>query len=141
MIFRDANDIRVLRLSDGGERWRKTWERPVVSLTVIGDTVVLGADRIVGLRLGTGVEIWDTNLRGARLTPAPDGSLVYAIAANTVAAFDAEGRAPWHGTLPGLQEGDVQRIVVRHPVGYAVLVPPPFPERADVIAFALEPRR
>jgi hypothetical protein len=141
VVVRDVNDLRVFRLADGDVRWQQVWERPVVGLELLGDVVVLAADRIVGLRLGDGEQLWETKLRGARLTAAADGRLVYAIASNTVAAIDATGVAPWHGTLPGLQEGDVERVVVRHPVGYAVLVPQPFPDRADVIAFALEPRR
>ncbi|MEV4413433.1 PQQ-binding-like beta-propeller repeat protein, partial [Catellatospora sp. NPDC049609] len=140
VVVRDINDLRVFGLADGAVRWSKVWERPVVGVELLGDVVVLAADRIYGFHLGNGEQAWNMDLRGARLAAAPDGKLVYAIAADTVAAIDQAGRAPWNAELRGLREGDVQRVVVRHPVGYAVLVPQPFPDRRDVIAFALEPR-
>ncbi|MEV0460757.1 protein kinase domain-containing protein [Catellatospora methionotrophica] len=141
LLLREGGDVRVIRLSDGTTRWSKPWQKPVTSVELIGDTVLMAADRIYGFRTDTGVERWSIQARGGRLAPAQDGRLCYVVAQQSIAAVEpATGRNLWSEPLPtDAREETVSGFVVRHPTAYVLLRPPPFnnPDMPDVLALSL----
>ncbi|GIG00215.1 protein kinase domain-containing protein [Catellatospora citrea] len=141
LLLREGGVLRVIRLSDGTVRWDKPWDKPIASVDLIGDTVVMAADRIYGFRTDTGVERWNIPARGGRVAASPDGRLCYAVAQQRIAAIDpATGNAEWSEPLPAdAREENVSGLVVRHPIGYVLLRPPPFKDSdtPDVLAISL----
>lgn len=141
LLLREGGELRVLRLSDGRTLWQKPWQKPVADVELIGDTVVMAADRIYGFRTGTGAEVWNVPARGARLAASPDGRLCYAVAQQNFAAIDPlTGDDTWSEPLPPVaREENVGGLVVRHPTAYIMLRPPPFRDTdvPDVLAVAL----
>ncbi|GHJ48444.1 hypothetical protein Cs7R123_57860 [Catellatospora sp. TT07R-123] len=143
VVVRDRMQVRRMRLSDGGTVWQRVWERPVATMALFGDLVVLGADRIVTLRQSDGENAWSgPSLRGARVAVAPDGGTLYVVGDEHIAAITPDGRTAWNAPVPNADEGGIEALVLRPPLAYVVLRPPPFPDsdEADVLAVALEPQ-
>ncbi|MBV1855503.1 serine/threonine-protein kinase [Catellatospora tritici] len=143
VLVRDGADIRLLRLSNGSTVWQRQWERPVATITLFGDLVVLGADRIVAFRLASGDDAWlGPNLRGSRLAAAPDSSMLYVVGDEHIAAITPDGKTAWNAPMAAADEGAVEALLIRPPLAYLVLRPPPFPDsnEPDVLAVALEPQ-
>jgi hypothetical protein len=110
-VLREVRNIRVLDLADGGTMWQHTSPTPVVSVQVVGDLVLIGADRLNALSLGSGALRWQVNQRGARVAGTPDGRLVIAASEDGVTAFDADGATRWRTEIPlGFADGMVDRV-------------------------------
>lgn len=141
LLLREGGELRLLRLSDGQTLWKKRWQKPVAAIELVGNTVVMAADRIYGFRTATGGEMWNVPARGARLAASPDGRFCYAVAQQNFAAIDpVTGGSAWSRSLPPTaREENVSGLVVRHPIALIMLRPPPFkdPEVSDVLAIAL----
>jgi serine/threonine protein kinase len=141
-LLRESRNLRLLGLSNGGIRWERTSPTPVVSVQVIGDLVLIGADRLNALSLAGGGQRWQANERGARVAGTPDGRLIIAATDEAVMAFDADGATPWRTLMPGeFADGAVDRVTTDAHTAYVTFKPRGErrePLELDVLAIALD---
>ena len=141
-LLRESSNIRLLKLSDGSIQWKRTSPTPVVSVQIIGDLVVIGADRINALSLGAGGQQWQAPERGARIAGSPDGRVIIAAAVDAVTAFDADGNARWRTEFPSeFAAGGVDRVSTDEHTAYVTFRPRDErrgPLGVDVLAIALD---
>ena len=100
VAVRDGQDLRVLRLRDGGTVWTRTWPTPIAAIAVAADHLLVGADRLTALTLATGAQAWQSPLRGARMTVSADGHTIAVAAERTITVLDPAGRPEWEIDLP-----------------------------------------
>jgi hypothetical protein len=141
-LLRESRNLRLLGLSNGGLRWERISPTPVVSVQVIGDLVLIGADRLNALSLAGGGQRWQANERGARVAGTPDGRLIIAATDEAVMAFDADGATPWRTLMPGeFADGAVDRVTTDAHTAYVTFKPRGErrePLESDVLAIALD---
>jgi serine/threonine protein kinase/outer membrane protein assembly factor BamB len=141
-LLRESSNIRLLDLANGNTRWKRTSPTPVIGVQIIGDLVMIGADRINALSLGGGSQQWQVPDGGARCAGSPDGRVIVAASDNAVTAFDAGGAARWRTDVPGeFADGRVGGITVDEHTAYVTFKP--LDERrgplgVDVLAIALD---
>jgi outer membrane protein assembly factor BamB len=100
VAVRDGQELRVLRLRDGGTVWKRTWPTPIAATAVAGDLLLVGAERLSALTLATGAQAWQSPLRGARMAVSADGQTIAVAAERTITAMDREGGPQWETDLP-----------------------------------------
>jgi outer membrane protein assembly factor BamB len=100
VAVRDGRDVRVLRRRDGRPVWRRLWPTPIAALAVVGDLLLVAADRLTALTLATGVDTWQLPLRGARMAVSAGGNTVVVVAERTITAVDPDGTPRWQTDLP-----------------------------------------
>jgi outer membrane protein assembly factor BamB len=100
VAVRDGQDLRVLRLQDGGTVWKRTWPTPIAAIAVAGDLLLVGADKLNALTLATGAQAWQSPLRGARMGISADGHTIAVAAERTITVLDPAGRPQWETDLP-----------------------------------------
>jgi outer membrane protein assembly factor BamB len=100
VAVRDGQDLRVLRLRDGGTLWKRTWPTPIAAIAVAGGLLLVGADRLSALSLATGVQAWQSPLRGARMAVSTDGHTIAVAAERTITVMDPAGHPQWENELP-----------------------------------------
>jgi len=100
VAIRDGQELRVLRLRDGGTVWKRTWPTPIAATAVAGDLLLVGAERLSALTLATGAQAWQSPLRGARMAVSADGQTIAVAAERTITAMDREGGPQWETDLP-----------------------------------------
>lgn len=139
VVIRDAEHVRVLRLTDGHPLWQYTSARPVVAVELVGELVVIAADQITAHRVETGEQVWEAPLRGARIAPAATG--IVAAAEHEITLLDpAAGTSRWREPFPQVTDGGMPEELVVD--GDAALVTfrqrpeHPSPLDVDVIAFS-----
>jgi serine/threonine protein kinase len=141
-LLRESSNIRLVNLADGSTRWKRTSPTPVLGVQIIGDLVMIGADRINALSLGAGSQQWQVPDGGARCAGSPDGRIIVAASDKAVTAFDARGAAQWRTDVPsGFAEGRVDRVTIDEHTAYVTFKP--LDERLgplglDVLAIALD---
>jgi outer membrane protein assembly factor BamB len=137
VALRDAQDLRVVRVADGGTVWRTSSPTPVAGIELAGDLLVVSADRLTARTVATGEQAWQAPIRGARLGVAQDGTVV---AANeqSVSAVDLTGRVRWQVKLPDAVTAALpDRVTVQDGIAYVTFRPRPErqePLDADVLA-------
>jgi predicted Ser/Thr protein kinase len=99
-VLREARNIRALNVSGGGIRWQHLAPAPVVSMTVVGDLVLVGGDRLTAVSLTSGAQRWQAALRGARVASTPDGRLILAASDEGFVALSADGVTQWRADIP-----------------------------------------
>jgi hypothetical protein len=100
VAVRDGQDLRVLRLRDGGTVWKRTWPTPIAAIAVAADLLLVGADRLSALTLATGAPAWQSPLRGARMAASADGHTIAVAAERTITVMDLAGSPQWQTDLP-----------------------------------------
>jgi outer membrane protein assembly factor BamB len=100
VAIRDGQDLRVLRLRDGGLVWKRTWPTPIANIAVAADLLLVGADRLSALTLAAGAQVWQSPLRGARMAVSADGHTIAVAAERTITALDPAGSLQWQTDLP-----------------------------------------
>jgi outer membrane protein assembly factor BamB len=100
VAVRDGQDLRVLRLRDGGTVWKKTWPTPIAATALAADLLLVGADKLSALTLATGTVAWQSPLRGARMAVSADGHTIAVAAERTVTVMDLAGSPLWETDLP-----------------------------------------
>jgi outer membrane protein assembly factor BamB len=100
VAVRDGQDLRVLRLRDGGMVWKRTWPTPIAATAVTADRLLVGADRLTALTLATGAQAWQSPLRGARMAVSADGHTIAVAAERTITVMDRAGSPQWETDLP-----------------------------------------
>jgi outer membrane protein assembly factor BamB len=141
VVVRDGQEVRALRLSDGGTAWQKPWPTPIAAITVAGDLLLVGADQLYALRLATGEQVWRSPLSGARTAVTADGQALVVAAERTVSSLDLAGTIRWQTDLPAASPGvTTDQVIVDGPIALITFrpmnqqLPPP---NIDVIAVAL----
>ncbi len=143
-LLREARNIRVLDLSGGGAVWEYLSPTPVVSVRIVDELVIVGADKLNALSLAGGGQRWQANERGARVAGTPDGRLIIAATDEAVMAFDASGSGAlrWRTPMPeGFAAGAVDRITTDEHTAYVTFKPRGErrdPLELDVLAIALD---
>jgi outer membrane protein assembly factor BamB len=100
LAVREVQEVRVLRLSDGQVLWHVPWPMPIAMIDVIGDLLLVAANRLTAWQLPTGKAAWDWPQRGARTAVSPDGDTIVACNEEGIAALDGAGAQRWHVPLP-----------------------------------------
>jgi predicted Ser/Thr protein kinase len=100
VVVRNSSELRILGLSDGREVWKKVSQPAVTAIEVVGDLLIIAADRVTAHQIPTGTELWHVDLRGARLALSADGKSIIAASERTVAALDLTGGTRWSAQLP-----------------------------------------
>ena len=73
VVLREGRELHVLNLAGGDVRWSRTSPTPVATIEVVGDLVLLGADRLTAYDIASGSLRWQADLRGARVGGSLDG--------------------------------------------------------------------
>src|SRR5262249_19866307 len=66
LALRDAAELRVVRLTDGGTAWHDASPNPVVAIELVGDLLLVAAAQLTARTLATGDRRWQAPVRGAR---------------------------------------------------------------------------
>jgi outer membrane protein assembly factor BamB len=141
VVLRDASDLRVLRLADGGELWKYTSPKPIADVALAGELLILAADRVTARRVQTNEAVWQAPPRGCRVVA--DGRYVVAAApGGQVWARDLAGTELWATELPDkVRTGLPERLFVDGDQVLVTLGPPPNtqpePDTTDVVALKL----
>ncbi len=98
-LLREASSVSLLGLTGGGIVWQRTSPTPVVSVQIVGDLVLIGADRLNALSLAGGSQRWQVSQRGARVAGTLDGQLIVAATSEEVTAFDTDGATAWRADI------------------------------------------
>ncbi len=140
VALRDAQDLRVVRVSDGGTVWRASSPTPVAAIELAGDLLLVSADRLTAYAAGTGEPAWQAPVRGARIAVTPDGGTIVAATQQTVSALDSSGRTRWQVGVPaGLGGALPDRVTIKGHAAYVTFRPRPDQRGAldlDVLAVA-----
>jgi len=140
VALRDAQDLRVVRVSDGGTVWRASSPTPVAAIELAGDLLLVSADRLTAYAAGTGEPAWQAPVRGARIAVTPDGGTIVAATQQTVSALDSSGRTRWQVGVPaGLGGALPDRVTIEGHAAYVTFRPRPDQRGAldlDVLAVA-----
>jgi outer membrane protein assembly factor BamB len=141
LALRDIQDLRVVRAADGGTVWRGSSPTPVAAIELVGDLLVVSADRLTARHVPTGDPAWQAPIRGSRIAVAPDGGTVVAATEQEVTALDAAGRVRWRTKVPGTVTGAVpDTVTIQDGIVYVTFRGRPDrhqPLDTDVVAFAL----
>jgi len=151
IVLRDGPEIEVRSLNTGKLLWHYTSQTPIAGMEVVGDRVLVAADRLVARRIATGEPSWELPVRGARVAVA--GEALAVMHETGLSYLDSVGRAVWDEPFPpGLQKTMLDRLVVHDHTAYVIFRPkgapgpggpgdpgPPPGTRApvDVVAFRL----
>jgi outer membrane protein assembly factor BamB len=142
VALRDASELRVVRLTDGGTAWKATSPKPVVAIELAGDLLLVAAAELSARTLATGDQVWQVPLRGARIAVADDHATVVAATPQAVTALDRTGRIRWQTPLPSaLASAMPDRITITGRTAYVTFRPRPgqqVPLDVDVLALALD---
>jgi outer membrane protein assembly factor BamB len=124
VALRDAQDLRVVRVADGGTVWHASSPLPVAAIELAGELFLVAADRLTAYHVGTGERAWQFPIRGARLAVTADGGTVVAVSEQGVSALDAKGQPRWQAKLPGALAAAVpDRVTIQGGVAYATFRP------------------
>jgi outer membrane protein assembly factor BamB len=117
--------------------WHWVEPKPVVTVAVLADLVVVAADLVRAYRLSDGREVWKVDQRGSRLAAAPGHGVVVVAGHREILAVDAEGEERWRTDLPS--PGRPTGVVVHEDEAYVTLEPDgePIASFVDLIAVAL----
>jgi outer membrane protein assembly factor BamB/predicted Ser/Thr protein kinase len=101
-VLREGRELHVFGAQNGGIKWIAHSETPLATLEVVGDLVLLGADRLTARNIASGSVRWQVDLRGARVGGTADGRLVIAASgtAGVVVAYDRDGTQQWRTPIP-----------------------------------------
>jgi hypothetical protein len=141
VAVRDGQDLRVLRLRDGGIVWHWASPTPIAAIAVAGDLLLVGADPLTALTFATGTTAWQSPLRGARMAISADRRTIVVAADRTITAMDPAGRPQWQTELPtAVPHAVPDRVIVDQRTAFVTFKPMGRQEQpldVDVVAVAL----
>lgn len=141
VAVRDARALRVLTLDRGTTVWLKVSDKPVATIEVVGDQLLVSADKLTGYALNRDAQLWQLDVRGARIAPTPDGKRVIAANERAVLALDLAGHVLWSTALPeSVATMMPERITTDDHTAYLTFRPRPDQRAAgpDVLAINLD---
>ncbi len=95
IVLREGSRLQVRLVETSKLVWHRTSPTPVVTVKVTGDLVLVAADRLVAYRLSNGDQVWEKELRGARLAVTEKGDAIVAVNENGVSIMDRNSRPLW----------------------------------------------
>ncbi len=126
VALRDVEDFQVVRVSDGSTVWHRKSEKPVVTVELTDDLLLVAADQLYAYNVGTGEPLWQAQARGARLALAPDRPLIVATGDDGVMALDRSGHKRWQTRWPAsLASARPDRVSIEDGVVYVTFHPAP----------------
>ena len=141
VVIREIQEVRVVSLANGATAWRHVSQRPVAGIELVGDKVLIADDRLRAHAVGTGAELWQVDLRGARVVVAPDGRSIVVASEQGLSALDLNGVMLWHKPYPDAVLGAVaDRITAAGDLAFVTFRPrgeQREPLAIDVLAVAL----
>jgi outer membrane protein assembly factor BamB len=141
VALRNGQEIQVLRISDGRTAWRLSAPRPVAAIELVGDLLVVAADRLTGYAVATGAQVWQSGLRGARIAIQPDLHGIVAATEDTISGLDLAGATRWQTPLPdAVRKGLPHRLTAAGQAAFLTFGPHPDrsgPLDVDVLAVSL----
>jgi len=142
IVLRDAQELRVLRISDGRTVWQNSSTKPVAAIELVGELLLVSADRLTAYAVTTGTQAWQVALRGARMADFADGRGIVAATERATSALETAGRVRWHVALPDSVRGTLlDRPTTDGRVAFVTFKPRPdrpAPLDVDVVAVALD---
>jgi outer membrane protein assembly factor BamB len=141
-LLREERNVSLLDVADGSILWQRTSPTPVVSVQIVGDLVLIGADRLNALSLAGGSQRWQVGQRGARVAGTLDGRLIIAATSDEVTAFDTDGATRWRADIAeSFADASVDRVSTDAHTVYVTFKPRSDfhdPLVLDVVAIALD---
>jgi hypothetical protein len=141
VVIREVQEVRVVALSNGATVWREQSQTPIAGVELVGDTVMVAADRLRAYAVATSAERWQVDLRGARVVVTPNGRSVFVASEQGLAELDLNGVTLWRGPYPDVVRDAVpDRVSAEGEVGYVTFRPRDErrePLDIDVLAVAL----
>ena len=143
VVIREVQEVRAVALTNGSTTWRQVSQTPIAGMELVGDTVLVAADRLRAYAVASGAQLWDAELRGARVAITPDGRTIVAAGDQGIAALDPSGRVLWLRPYPeALGDAIADRVRVQGDVAVVTFRPKGEqrdPLAIDVIAVRLGP--
>ena len=119
VVVRDMSQVRAFALGDGRQVWSKPPQMPIAAIEVVGDLVLVAADRLTAYRIADGSSRWSVDLRGARIAPTVDGKTIIVATDQTVSALSLTGSQLWRTSLESrLGDASIDRLTVSERVGF-----------------------
>ena len=114
VVIREVAEVRVVALTTGATLWRQTSQTPVAGIELVGDTVLVAADRLRAYAVGTGSQLWEAEPRGARVALMPGGRSVVVAGEQGISAHDRNGATCcWQRSYPDtVRDATPDRITV-----------------------------
>ena len=113
VVVRDAQEVRGLSLDDDHQLWFRSSSMPVAGMDVVGESVIVAADKISAYSTGGGTPRWQADFRGARIAGTLDGRAVVVASDSAVTAIDTSGNKLWETPLPpALRTKSIDQISV-----------------------------
>ena len=142
VALRDSRAVRVLALADGRTTWQKVSDKPIAGIEVVGDLLVVAADRLTGYALDRDAQRWQLDLRGVRIAPTPDGKRMVVASETEILLLDLAGTVVWRAALPATVSGLApERLTTDDHTAYLTFRPSPQQREfggVDVLAIALD---
>jgi serine/threonine protein kinase len=141
VVIREVQEVRVVSLAKGATVWRQVSELPVAGMELVDDIILVAADRLRAYAIGTGAELWQVDLRGARVAVTPRGDRIVVAGEQGLAALDRSGTAIWQRPYPpAVADAAADRITATDDLAYITFRPKAeqsTPLDVDVIAVSL----
>jgi hypothetical protein len=142
LVLRDNRAVRVLHIANGQTVWQKLFDKPVAGFEVVGDLLVVAADRMYAFPLDNEAPRWQKNLQGARFAPTPDAKRIIAATDAIIVALDLEGNPLWDAPLPSNVLGmGPDRLTTDEHTAFITFRPPPpqaKPGMVDTVAISID---
>ncbi len=142
VVLRNGQEIQVLRIADGRTAWRLSARHPVAAIELVGDLLVVAADRLTGYAVATGAQVWQSGLRGARIAIQPNPRRIVAATEDNISGLDLTGATRWQTPLPeAVRKGLPHRLTTAGQAAFLTFRPHPdgpAPLDVDVLAVSLD---
>jgi serine/threonine protein kinase len=102
VVLRDSSAIRVVNLSGGRTVWNLPPARPITAIEIVGETLLVAADRLTAYALATGQVYWQSEHRGGRIALSGDAQTLIVADDEGLYGLDLTrtGEQRWHTPLP-----------------------------------------
>ncbi|HLT12149.1 MAG TPA: serine/threonine-protein kinase [Micromonosporaceae bacterium] len=141
ILVREVQEVRVVSLANGTRVWEQSSQTPIAAIELMGDQVLIGADRVRAYAFRTGAARWEADLRGARMAALPDGKAVFVASEYGLSSLDDNGQVLWHADYPrSVSNAVADRVTVAGNLGLVTFRPRDErlePLDVDVLAIAL----
>lgn len=99
LVLREVQEIRVVTLADGETVWRGASQTPIAGIEVVGETVLVAADRLRAYEVATQAQLWEHDTRGARAATA-SGTSIFVAGEDGMSLVDMSGQQRWLEPYP-----------------------------------------
>jgi hypothetical protein len=101
IVIRDVQALRVVSLADDGQTvWSANSPTPIAGIELVGNAVLVAADRLRAYDVATQAQLWDYDARGARVAVTASRSSIFVAGADGMSLVDVNGRRLWFEPYP-----------------------------------------